>query len=91
MESVEKDVIEVNAKAVTRRLSIKNDEGWEFVTITSIEKTSGTPCNFSHQFVRCRIEGQNAKFVVWMIKNSANICKNCMRFCVKVKTVIWKT
>ena len=26
MESVEKDVIEVNTKAETRRLSVKNDE-----------------------------------------------------------------
>ena len=41
MESVEKDVIEVKAKAGTRRFSIKNDEGCEFVTMTSIEKTSG--------------------------------------------------
>lgn len=40
MESVEKDVIEVNAKAGTRRFSVKNDEGCEFVTMTSIEKTS---------------------------------------------------
>ena len=40
MESVEKDVIKVNAKAGTRRFSIKTDEGCEFVTMTSIEKTS---------------------------------------------------
>ena len=64
MESVEKDVIEVNTKVETRRLSVKNDEGCEFATITSNEKTSGTPCNISHQFARCRIKGQNAKFFV---------------------------
>ena len=40
MESVEKDVIEVNAKAGTRSFSVKNDEGCEFVTMTNIEKTS---------------------------------------------------
>ena len=40
MESVEKDVIEVNAKAGTHRFSVKDDEGCEFVTMTSIEKTS---------------------------------------------------
>ena len=91
MESVEKDVIEVNAKAGTRRFSVKNDEGCEFVTRQALKKLQGTPCNVSHQFVRCRIEGQDAKFFVWMIKNSVNICRNCMRFCVQVKTVIWKT
>ena len=40
MESVEKDVIEVNVKAGTRRFSVKNGEGCEFVTMASIEKTS---------------------------------------------------
>ena len=40
MESVENDVIEVNAKAGTRRFSVKNGEGCEFFTMTSIEKTS---------------------------------------------------
>ena len=40
MESVEKDVIEVNAKAGARRFSVKVDEGCEFVTMTSVEKTS---------------------------------------------------
>ena len=40
IESVAKDVIEVNAKRGTQWFSLKHDEGSDFIAMSSIEKTS---------------------------------------------------
>ena len=59
MESVEKDVIEVNAKAGARRFSVKNDEGCEFVAMTSNEKTSRN--TVQRQSSICKMQNQGTK------------------------------